>query len=447
MKMRAIVPALLIAGLMIVSLFAVCGTAAADAGPPQWEEGDSWAMGKSIDLDANFADQIDELQQSLEQMQGVEVNQLQVDGQADFWLIFEVADVNDTHYTLTSSMGQKLIFSADVDVEAQIPAEGTYNYTETPDMVTKSISLSASIDYAMVVNAEASIQKDTMAVETVTLDIQGSAEVDFSADNIPLPEENNEQVTYTHESFDVNAVFDLDVTLNFEFTPALDIFDFPISVGEDWEVNSDVEMSGTIDGVLDVSGLPAEGEQEIFSDEVLQENGITSFPINFDQITVDEEEGPTINNGVISGNGTVMEQFTCTEMTTITHPTLGQISAYVIQAESGGEFYYSPDANFMTSMGGGTDILDDMEIDMPISLPGDVGDDMEGQIDSVDSETAQDEITDIADFQSSLSDDTGSSSGGDDLNSFFFEPPYFGVILGVLVVFVIVAAVVAVVRK
>lgn len=41
MNIRNIVPALIIAGLMIVSLFAVSGNAAADAGPPQWEEGDS----------------------------------------------------------------------------------------------------------------------------------------------------------------------------------------------------------------------------------------------------------------------------------------------------------------------------------------------------------------------------------------------------------------------
>lgn len=399
-----------------------------------------------MDLGANFADQIDELQSTLEQMQGVEVNQFQMDGQADFWLIFEVTSVNDTHYILTSSMGQKLTFSADIDVTAQIPAEGTYNYTEQPDMVSKSVSLSGSIDYALVVNAEASIQKDTMAVETVSVDVLCSATIDVDAENIPIPEEGDQQMTYTHESFDVSVAFDLNIHLDFEFTPALDIFDFPISVGETWDVNSDVEMSGTIEGMLDVSGLPAEAEQEIFSDEVLQENGITSFPINFDQLTIDEEEGPTIDDGVISGNGTVMEQFTCTEMTTITHPALGQISAYVIQAESGGEFYYSPDVDFMTSMGGGTDILDDMDIDMPFSLPGEM-DDMEGQIDSVDSDTAQQEITDIADFQSSLSDDASSTSGGDDINSFFFEPPYFGVILGVLVVFVIVAAVVAAVRK
>ncbi|MGH8650521.1 MAG: hypothetical protein ACREUP_14635, partial [Burkholderiales bacterium] len=78
------------------------------------------------------------------------------------------------------------------------------------------------------------------------------------------------------------------------YAPALDLFDFPINDGEAWLVaNSTAAVSGRISGTIDVVGLNATEEQDLFDglNAFLESSpyvvtGLTGFPIVLQDITV-----------------------------------------------------------------------------------------------------------------------------------------------------------------
>ena len=66
--------------LLLFSLFSIPAQAAG-AQAPVWNKGDSWAMGKSVDLDQEFAEQLNNLSAQLGQLTGT-VNRFSIQAAA-----------------------------------------------------------------------------------------------------------------------------------------------------------------------------------------------------------------------------------------------------------------------------------------------------------------------------------------------------------------------------
>ncbi|HUV24563.1 MAG TPA: hypothetical protein VMW26_03945, partial [Methanomassiliicoccales archaeon] len=119
MNLKVTIPTAVLASIMVLSIFACCSSASAEATSPSWVEGDAWAMGFAKDLGAEYADEILDFEEELEYLtepMGLEVDKFDADGNVEFYLVFEVTEDTGTYYTLTADMGQKLLFSLDVEV-------------------------------------------------------------------------------------------------------------------------------------------------------------------------------------------------------------------------------------------------------------------------------------------------------------------------------------------
>ncbi len=449
MNLKATIPAALLAGLMVLSIFASCSGATAEATPPTWEEGDAWATGFERDLGAEFADEISNIEQLFQNMAEIELEEFEADGNVEMYVVFEVSEETSTHYTLTADMGQKLLFSLEIEVTAMLPDEGTYE-TE-PSMSEKTIALDVSIDYALWTHAEILIEKDTMAIESISIEVHGSAIIEASITNFPsFLIEETESISY--ENIDVWIGVDVDVAVNINFDPVLDIFQFPFDVGDEWTVSSEATISGTIDGSLDATGLPPEATEDLFNDDVMVANGITDFPIELDQLVIDEGDGPQITNGVFESQTVPIEfNLSCVESNLVTLPNYGPVQIYILETEDGQRFKYSSDVKFMTSMDiDFADLFGEMGSEMPFEIPEDMEfmEESDMTIGSVDVTTAQSSISEIADYQGGVSEGAEDGPSGDnDVNDFFFKEPYFGIIILVLVVVIVISVAFAAMKR
>lgn len=455
MNLKATIPTAILAGIMVLSIFACCSTASAEATPPSWEEGDAWAMGFSKDLGAEYADEILNLTGQLEnftEASGLELDKFEADGNVEFYLVFEVTEDTGTYYTLTADMGQKFLFSLDVEVTGDMPKEGTYDSESEQAMEEKTISADITFSYALWTHVDVQVVKSTMAIQSIDLELHGSAIIDASVQNFPNIQTSGEETVVSYESMDVWMSMDVNIEINIDFEPALDIFQFPFNVGDEWSVSSNATVSGTIDGFVDATGLPAEAEEEIFSSDVLVENGVNSFPIGFDQLSngPDQETvNPQVTDGVIETQTVPIEfNVSCVGSDLITIPNYGLVTVYTLEVD-GERFYYSPDIKFMTSMDVDfEELFGESGIDMPVDIPEGLMEEDDATIGSVDASVAQSNIQEIEDYQGSISEEAEDGPGtGDDINDFFFKEPYFGIIIIVLVVVVVISVVFAAVRK
>jgi hypothetical protein len=452
MNLKATIPTAILACIMVLSIFACCSSTSAEATSPSWEEGDAWAMGFARDLGAEYADEILDFEGQLENFTGslgLEVNKFDADGNVEFYLVFEVTEDDGTYYTLTADMGQKLLFSLDVEVTGDMPKEGTYDSETDPEMEEKTISAEATFSYALWTHVDVQVVKSTMAIQSIDLEVHGSAVIDASVQNFPNIQTDWDETIVSYESMDIWMSMDVNIEINIDFEPALDIFQFPFDVGDEWLVASNATISGSVDGFIDATGLPPEAEDGIFSDDVMIANGVNSFPIELDQLVIDEEDGPQIANGQLETITEYIEfDVACVGSNLVTLPNYGAVNVYIL--EVGEErFYYSPDVKFMTSMDVDFEqLFGESGIDMPVDIPEGLMDDSDTTIGSVDASTAKSNIQEIADYQGSISEEADDGPGtGEDINDFFFKEPYFGIIIVVLVVVVVISVVFAAVKR
>jgi len=98
--------AVLMLSLMLAAPMASASTTAL---APAWNEGDAWAVGKTMDLDAEFAQELQDLEEMLEQSTdpaNLVVNEFDIQAMASAYALFKVDTVSDTEVHLKGSFGQ-----------------------------------------------------------------------------------------------------------------------------------------------------------------------------------------------------------------------------------------------------------------------------------------------------------------------------------------------------
>lgn len=419
---------------LAVPAFAFTPTAEA----PEWSEGDRWAFGADMDAGAEFDEILTNLTNMLEMTEPVdEVNDMSLSGGTEFWMLFEVTEVTDDEYVMEMDMATSVTLDAAVSITADLPVAGTYNYLDDPDTALITVDADVGVDATLVVNVEMTYDKDTMAVKSIAIDAKVRAEADFVANNLPRSEDDwmNSTEKIWYEDYDVHGELEVNFDMELEFNPGLNLYDFPLSVNDAWWSNFTASFSGHLTGYLDIQGLPEEMEEEIFSEEFIEQTGISEFPIVFEEIG---------DMGAIPYDNGEIEPFTipeelqlhmfCTDYFVMNDEFHGDIGVYEIRVgsmDSPVMFYYSDEIGFMAAIA-----MDTEGMDLPEGI---VTADMTTMA-AVDPDVAEDNIAEISDRQADIEEDGG-------MLGFFTDPPYLGIILVAVIVVVVVAAVFLIRKK
>lgn len=421
--------------LMLLCSMAVPALATVSpAEAPEWEEGNRWAYGSESNVGSEFAEELEGLAETLETMTNGTVNELSLDGTVGFWTLVEVTEANDDEYVLSMTMAGKVALDASISVTAQLDKAGTYDWADEKETEEMDVVVDVGMDLVVIVEIDVTFDHDTMDMKSIAIDMEVDGAVDFVADNIPMSEDDwtNWTTTIWYEDFDVTGDLNLDLSFDLAFAPALNIWDFPIAVGEIWTVDSQATISGSLTGQLDVQGLPEDMMDEMFTEEFIEQTGFSDFPIVFEEMN--GEDSP-FQDGVMEEETQDIEMdLKCVSATVVDDDYWGEITVYKIAAlDSPFEFFYSPDVGFMSYMAMDVEDLDEV-MDMPLTISQEI------RMDAVDPDVAADEINEIADFQGEVGGDSG-------VAGFFTEAPYLGLILIGVIVVVVVAAVLLMRKK
>ncbi|MHC1709447.1 MAG: hypothetical protein AB9819_03455 [Methanomassiliicoccales archaeon] len=419
---------------MAVPAFAFTPTAEA----PEWSVGDRWAFGADTDVGAEFDEILTNLTNMLEMTDEVdEVNEMSLSGGTEFWMLFEVTQVTDDEYVMEMDMATSVTMDATISITADLPVAGTYNYSDDPATALITVDADVGVDATMVVNVEVTYDKETMAVKSIAIDAKIRAAADFVANNLPQSDDDwmNSTETIWYEDYDVHAELEVNFDMALEFDPGMNLYDFPLAMNETWWSNFTVSFSGHLTGFLDIQGLPAEMEENIFSEDFVETTGISEFPIVFEEIG--DMGALPFDNGEIEPFTTPEElelHMFCTDYFLMNDEFHGEIGVYEIRVgsiDSPVMFYYSDDIGFMASIA-----MDTEEMDLPDGI---VTADMTTMA-AVDPDVAEDNIAEIAERQGEVDEDGG-------MLGFFTDAPYLGIILVAVIVVVVVAAVFLIRKK
>jgi hypothetical protein len=436
--------AVLVVGLFMVGLLAVPVSAITPtATAPHWQVGDTWAMGKEVDLGSDLTDNITNLNQLL-MTANITIDDLDVDSTVAAYVLFSVDSETATTYTLTAKMAVKFATQANVKVTAQLPVAGTYDADENawfgPSSIpkaTKVITLDLTEKLGIVLSATAIVDKTSSAVKQVDWEMSSAMVLDMDATNIPEISTNGTQQTIGYKNYDVGLDLVAEANLTMQFTPALDIYQFPFSQGETWTTNNSmVTVNGAVGGFFDAHGLTADQEEQIFTEDLKNATGATSFPISFDHLTSEDGEITDGQFGPYYGNISSMGMKCLSGIT----KTLGgiQTDVFVIQVDEGTKMFYS---SGLRVLGISAD-PDNLELpDEASIITGMIGaQDME--MDPVTVSTATSSIDSIEAYTKSVATQAGAkASDSGTLGDFFLKAPYIGIIMVVVAALVVAALV------
>ncbi len=225
----------------------------------------------------------------------------------------------------------------------------------------------------------------------------------------------------------------MELNVGATFAPALNLIEFPLSVGDTWNVSSLASISGSMTGFLDIKGLSASDQAAMFDNDTLRNAGITGFPIDFSKLSTEDE--PKIVNGTLGPvNQYVNATMECTGVDLVTLPIYGEVAIYEIAVNGGSEkFYYSDDIHFLTRAESSLEGLN-----LPVDLGGIQLPEANVTMEPVTIQEAQQNIDTISAYQSDLSGQA-SNSNGNGLGGLLGILPIVGLIAGIVIVAAIVA--------
>ncbi|MDD1770277.1 MAG: hypothetical protein LUO79_04240 [Methanomassiliicoccales archaeon] len=429
MKRNLTIKAVAMVLLLAFSCLLVPAASAAvpPAQAPVWQNGETWAVGSEFDWGSDLAGPIQNLTEDLG-IPGVSFDEFRLAANGSSWIVFEVTDADATEYHLNGKLAMKFNFELHLKVTAQLPDPGTYENIGLAPKSQRTIQADAVLNLAFIVDTNTVFENGTLAVKSSSIEMIGSAMASLDLKNFPdLSLLANGTVSYINYHFDVK--FNADVLLNLIFDPWLDVFHFPINELESWDVESNVTLSGSVTGYLNVNGLPLSVEQMLFSNPYLEELGITSFPIDFSEISWTGP--PTVMNGVLQPmTGHIGMSMECTGATTWILPLYGDLVVFTIEVNGGQNYlFYSDDIKFLA------------QVDANLSEVGGVPPEFQGLsmgMQPVEPVTAEQNIASISEYESTLL--SGSSSGAP-------LDPIVAILFGVVLVAAGLVVVVAVVMR
>lgn len=215
--------AILSGGCAIFLLVAFSQIAVPQAEAPTWNVGESWGLGaKDVDLTAALS----QLMENMESMMPGTSFQIPT-ARMSFYTLQEVVGQDSQYYNVSVNEGDEL----------------TMDMTFNSSYQGQSVSGSMHIDMVMKMNGTIYYSKDSLSPARFNGTM--SMQMTFSGSGSGM----GTSATNVNGSMDVSG--NVDVTYN----PSVNLFDFPISVGDNWTVNSTATMTGSLSGKMSVAGL------------------------------------------------------------------------------------------------------------------------------------------------------------------------------------------------
>ena len=250
---------LAILSLLIVSSAAVM--AQDQTAPlPTWTKGQTWAVGGDRDLSGLMGDNLTSLQSALALLGNISIDKLQLSGTAGAWSVFKVTDVTQNTYLLEYCAGLCVHACLQVQAHGDMPSAGNYNVANmTKDY--KSVSGEACFELMITCHGFATIDKATMAVIGVNSTGALDERLTLNAINFPSYSTsismNGMSLNMSYQNCSVNECLHLELASNISFDPALNMLRFPLTVGNNWTVDSRMTYEGTAKGNFNETGLPS----------------------------------------------------------------------------------------------------------------------------------------------------------------------------------------------
>ncbi len=290
MKQTIIKMLIAIVGLCIMSLIAPV-YASQQADVPEWEQGQTWSMGYEAKANDIFGPVLSMVKTEANADPDIDKIETSLSGEIGFYQIYKITEVTDDEYTMSITAGGGVHITASAEVTGQMDRPGTYAWDDEIPTDKRTVSGELDFHYTMDIEGEVHYEKDTLAIKDIELDITMSLRVTFEGKNLPEYDSDweNDTQTIAYKDYNVRIEGDVDISLNMDFEPALDIFHFPIEVDEQWAVESTMKLSGTYSGQIDASGLPEEVTEEMEAEGY-------SFPLTLEDIDIPDSE---ISDGVI----------------------------------------------------------------------------------------------------------------------------------------------------
>jgi hypothetical protein len=258
---------------------------------PTWSIGDSWAWGVT-DLDVSQL-----FTEALKDMMELTVPDISVTGTVTVSSsdVFTVVGETATQYRVS--------WDSSVNVPADISFSGT--------MMGEPFSGSVIMNVNATGDGTMYFQKDDLSVTSVS----GTLDMDMTG-------------TVETLGMTMDMAMDLTMTYTISYDPPLDLFDFPISVGESWTIDTTATIDGNITGTITA---PMAGTQT------------TSEPIS-DSVTLSISASCTGTKSVTLPDGTTTSAYVIS-LSYDWGELVGDLPS--IPFAPGAEIYYSPDRGYI----------------------------------------------------------------------------------------------------
>ena len=317
--LRAIGVGSFAASLLIFSSFALSSPASGVANVPVHAVGDSVGFGVHTDLGSLAAPLIAQLRQLDASDPNITINDIALTGSFDLWTVTKVTAVSTDTYTISEEFatGLKVHFTLDITLAA-LPVAGQYTGTIDPvsgfctfnpiPQAAKRVSAQLDVNYLQTASSSGKWNVSDFALREETTNQSVDLSATFSGRNLPNLQINFTACTQTvaYENHDYTVTANVDGLYRIAYSPALDIFDFPMADGENWWVNSTATLAGTVSGSINVQGIDPQSERAFFDavNLVLTQGGfsvtgLSGFPIVLERITLMLGNVPYLSNGVL----------------------------------------------------------------------------------------------------------------------------------------------------
>ena len=313
---------------------------------PAWTKGQTWAVGGEMDL-ANVAGANLGTMQDTLTLFNISIDQLQMTGTAAAWMVFKVTDVRQDTYLLEYSAGLCIHGGLDANLTGDLPIEGTYNlFNMTKEK--RGIGADACLDQVLTSHGVATIDKATMAIVGVVSTSVLDQRMTFNAHNFPDYSTSISirgiTVNMTYQNYSVAECLHLELASNISFAPALNLLQFPLTVGNNWTIDSKMTFEGTARGNFNATGLPSS-----MLSGLIQKSGAFNGSVPVQDLT--KLGTMQLDNGTFGPvEQNIKATMECVGTTSVGDGPGHNITVFdVKERQSGAHLFYSPDNEFLAS--------------------------------------------------------------------------------------------------
>jgi hypothetical protein len=147
----------------------------------------------------------------------------------------------------------------------------------------------------------------------------------------------------SYQNYSINERMHLELASDVSFSPALNLIQFPLAVGDNWTIDSKMTFTGHAKGYFNATGVSPSSLSGL-----IEKNGVFNGSVRVQDLT--KLGSLPINNGTIGPVDLPINAMMECVGTKMINDCCGNITVFdVTEKQSGVHMYYSPDTEFFAS--------------------------------------------------------------------------------------------------